>query len=103
MTLNPNLLLSLPAVGYNNNKNYNLSLAALHELKQIKIEKKFMVVVTGKNLGPAILETPLYITRVLDDHLLNKTNYQELTKLKALTASCSSTGLAADSWTLTLT
>jgi hypothetical protein len=68
------------------NKTYNLSPAALRELKQIKIEKKFMVVATDKNLGPAILETPLYIKRALDDHLLNKTNYQELTELEALTS-----------------
>jgi hypothetical protein len=68
-----------------NDKKYNLSLTALHKLKQVKIEKKFMVVATNKSLGPVILETPLYIKRALDDHLLNTTNYKELSEVKALT------------------
>jgi hypothetical protein len=65
-------------------KSYNLSSAALRELKQVKIDQKYMVVATDKNLGPAILKKPLYIRRALEDHLLNTTNYQELTELEAL-------------------
>jgi hypothetical protein len=60
-------------------------LAVLHKLKEVKIEKEFMIIATDNNLDLAILEIPQYITRALDDHLLNTTNYQELTKLKALT------------------
>jgi hypothetical protein len=67
------------------NKTYNLSPADLHKLKQIKKDKKFMVVATDTNLGPVILKTLLYIARALDDYLLNKHNYQELTELEALT------------------
>jgi hypothetical protein len=62
----------------------NISAAALREIKAIKKEKKFMVTATDKNLGPAIMETTLYIRRCLDDHLLNTTNYCELTETEAL-------------------
>jgi hypothetical protein len=46
-------------------------------------EKKYIVTTTDKNLGPAILETNLYIQYALDDHLLNQLNYQKLSENEA--------------------
>jgi hypothetical protein len=43
-----------------------------------------MVNVTKKNLGPTIMETAVYINRGLTDHLLNMTNYRELSETEAL-------------------
>jgi hypothetical protein len=62
----------------------NLGRHALQELRAIKREKKFMITATDKNLGPAVLETELYIHRSLKDHLLNQTNYLELSENEAL-------------------
>jgi hypothetical protein len=65
-------------------KAYNLSRAAIREIKAIKKDKVFMVTATDKNLGPAIMETAVYLHRALNDHLLNPTNYRELSEAEAL-------------------
>jgi hypothetical protein len=43
-----------------------------------------MVTATDNNLGPAIMETVVYIKRALTDHLLNIMKYHELSEPEAL-------------------
>jgi hypothetical protein len=57
---------------------YNIDPRTIQQLRQLKKDGKLMVTATDKNLGPAIMETSLYFRRSLDDHLLNKTQYAEI-------------------------
>ena len=41
---------------------------------------------SDKNLGPVIMERETYIKRALSDHLLNDTNYKQLTYHEATNA-----------------
>jgi hypothetical protein len=63
----------------------NLTSSELKALRAVKKEGKFVVTATDKNLGPAVMESHLYVRRSLDDHLLNPTNYEELQMADALT------------------
>jgi hypothetical protein len=63
----------------------NLTSSELRALRAVKKENRFVVTATDKNLGPAVMESQLYIRRSLDDHLLNPRNYQELSMDAALT------------------
>lgn len=61
----------------------NLNKKDIRILRQLKKERKFIIVNTDKNLGPAIIELDHYIHRSLEDHLNDKTTYRELSKFKA--------------------
>ena len=61
----------------------NISQNELQALKNVKVEGKYVVQATDKNLGPCIMEKTKYIHRALNDHLLDSTNYNEITKEKA--------------------
>ena len=61
----------------------NLNKKDIRLLRQLKKERKFMVVNTNKNLGPAIIELDHYIHCSLEDHLNDKTTYRELLKFEA--------------------
>jgi hypothetical protein len=58
---------------------FNLPPKLIQDLRRLKKDRKFTVTGTDKNLGTAIMETSLYYRRALDDHLLNTTNYEEIT------------------------
>ena len=47
-------------------------------LRQLKLQKEFMVVQCDKNLGPALIEYNVYIQRALQDHLLHQDTYRRL-------------------------
>ena len=49
-------------------------------LRQLQLQKEFLVVQCDKNLGPAILEYDVYIQRALKDHLLQVDTYRPLSK-----------------------
>ena len=51
-------------------------------MKQLKANKNVNVKPTDKNLGPAIMDTKLYIEQVLNEHLLRDT-YKQLSKEEA--------------------
>lgn len=57
---------------------FNLTVQQYRILKQIRQDKRFIVVLTDKNLGPAIMERADYIERALKDHLLNTKVYSRL-------------------------
>jgi hypothetical protein len=48
---------------------FNLNPQQYWVLRTLKSDHHFIVVLTDKNLGPAIMERDKYIKRVLDDHL----------------------------------
>ena len=52
-------------------------------LKQVRRDRKFIIVNTDKNLGPSIMEIDLYIKPAWEDHLLDSTTYKKLTKFEA--------------------
>jgi hypothetical protein len=56
----------------------NLSTAQLKRLDELKRDPLRIIIPTDKNLGPAIMDRSGYIQRCLKDHLLNKTNYRQL-------------------------
>ena len=55
----------------------NLEEKKIDLLKRIKKERKYIVIATDKNLGPAIMEIEYYIHRCLTDHLDNKDTYKD--------------------------
>ena len=52
-------------------------------LSRIKKERKFIVIATNKNLGPAIMKIDYYIQRCLTDHLDQTHTYKELSEMDA--------------------
>jgi hypothetical protein len=52
-------------------------------LKNLQNNSDFMVVVTDKNLGPAIIEREVYIKRCLTDHLHDEATYRQLSHHRA--------------------
>jgi hypothetical protein len=62
---------------------YNLSPSDIHGLRKLKKDLIYCVTATDKNLGVAILEMSLMIERALSDHLLDTSNYIELTEAAA--------------------
>ena len=61
----------------------NLEERKIKLLKRIKEERKYIVIATDKNLGPAIMEIDCYIQRCLTDHLDDTNTYTELTDMEA--------------------
>ena len=52
-------------------------------IKDVTSNKQFIVLMTDKNLGPAIIKREQYICAVLAEHLLVNQTYQRLSKHKA--------------------
>ena len=52
-------------------------------LSCIKKERKFIVIATNRNLGPAIMEIDYYIQRCLTDHIEQTNTYKELSEIDA--------------------
>ena len=61
----------------------NLSAQQYRTLHAIKNDRRFIVILSDKNLGPAIMEREDYKRRVLTDHLLNAKAYEQLTEASA--------------------
>ena len=53
-------------------------------LKDLRENKNFIIVSSGKNLGPCIIERDRYINLALKNHLLDKKTYKRLTKEEAM-------------------
>lgn len=53
-------------------------------LRSLKADTRFIICMTDKNLGPAIIERDRYIERCLRDHLFHAETYQQLTPTDAL-------------------
>ena len=61
----------------------NLERKRIDLLRQIKKERKLIIIAADKNLGPCIMEIEYYIERCLTDHLLNTANYRKISKGEA--------------------
>jgi hypothetical protein len=55
-------------------------------LSDLRNSQEFIIVQADKNLGPCILEREAYTQRALDDHLLDKSTYKQLSEDDAKTA-----------------
>jgi hypothetical protein len=62
----------------------NLSSLQHQQIQTIRNDPRFIVCLTDKNLGPAILECQQYILRVYQDHLGHNNTYKRLTKFEAI-------------------
>eukprot|EP00957_Ditylum_brightwellii_P131979 10063303-Ditylum_brightwellii.AAC.1 len=54
-----------------------------HLLRTLKDHPEFVIFLTDKNMGPAIIEQEEYVKRALKDHLSDKKSYKQLTNGKA--------------------
>ena len=61
----------------------NLKESKINLLRMIKKERKFIIIATDKNLGPAIMEIDYYIHRCLTDHLNDTDTYKVLSETEA--------------------
>ena len=61
----------------------NLLSHQLRALRALASSKELIVLLCDKNLGPAVIETSVYIRRCLDDHLLDESTYRRLTQRAA--------------------
>jgi hypothetical protein len=61
----------------------NLSSLQHRQIKTIRNDPRFIICLTDKNLGPAILERQQYIHRVHHDHLGHADTYKRLSKAEA--------------------
>jgi hypothetical protein len=52
-------------------------------IRVLKADRRFIVCLSDKNLGPAILERDIYIRRAYQDHLGNANTYRALTPMEA--------------------
>ena len=64
-------------------RQHNLPQAQRLLLKTLPTNPNFIVMTTDKGVGPAIMERSLYKQRCLQDHLLDTSTYQQLTKSQA--------------------
>ena len=64
-------------------RKHNINPSTRRVLQALPHNPDFIVVPTNKNLGPAILDRPTYIKRCLQDHLMDKSTYQQLTEQAA--------------------
>ena len=62
-------------------------------LESLRHSNEHIVLPSDKNLGPVIMERETYIRRALTDHLLNATNYRQLTYAEANEAVSTTHGL----------
>ena len=53
-------------------------------LKQLKKDRKYIIIAADKNLGPCILDIEFYISRCLGDHLDNTDIYEEVSPIDAM-------------------
>ena len=61
----------------------NLEKCKIDLLQEIKKNRKYIIIATDKNLGPAIMEIDYYIHRCLANYLDDKNTYKELSEMEA--------------------
>ena len=61
-------------------RTHNLPRQSRFLLKELGRNRHFIIVPTDKNLGPAIMERSVYKRRCLQDHLLDKKTYRQLSQ-----------------------
>ena len=66
-------------------KSWNLSRPQREAWKRIVSDRRFIIVMSDKNLGPVIMERDTYMSRVMSDHLGNPEVYSRLEAEEAIT------------------
>jgi hypothetical protein len=66
-------------------RRFNLSPSQRHVLSQLTNRPDLIVLPTDKNLGTCIIERNVYIQQALEEHLLQKLNYEQLSSETATT------------------
>ena len=61
----------------------NISPSVENLLNEVAANKDIIVLITDKNLGPAIMDRKEYISSMLEEHLLNTTTYQQISETEA--------------------
>lgn len=67
-------------------KKFNLTHHQHEMIRKLKADRRFIVCLTDKNLGPAIIEREAYFDRIFADHLSDNTSYRRLTPAAATEA-----------------
>ena len=62
----------------------NMKKRIIDLLKQLKKDRKYIIIAADKNLGPCILDIELYISRCLGDHLDNTDIYEKVSTIDAM-------------------
>ena len=65
-------------------KSSNLTLVQKSHLNLLRSNKDFVILISDKNLGPAIMERKVYIKSMLDEHLMDENTYQNISEEEAL-------------------
>jgi hypothetical protein len=68
---------------YNRSVNPNLLMIQRQILNDLRNSKELIIVMTDKNLGPAVIKRDVYIKRVSNDHLLNSDTYRRIEPTEA--------------------
>ena len=64
-------------------KSSNLSIVQKSHLNLLRSNKDFVVLISDKNLGPAIMERSLYIKSILNEHLMDTKTYAKINENEA--------------------
>ena len=63
----------------------NITLEVEQIIRDVTKDKNFIILLTDKNLGPAIMERNKYLNLILKEQLLDNQTYQQLTENEAFT------------------
>ena len=62
---------------------FDVKRSSVDLIRAIKKDRKLVITASDKGLGPTIMEIDTYISRALEDHLNNQTNYKEVFETEA--------------------
>ena len=71
------------SINSNTKTSTNITTIQQNLLIAIRKNNNFVILITDKNLGPAIMEREVYIDRMLTEHLCDGKTYKQLTCLEA--------------------
>jgi hypothetical protein len=73
-----NFFINLKTAFHRRHVNPNLLMFQRQILNNLRDSKDLIIVMTDKNLGPAVIERDVYIKRVFNDHLLKTDTYRRI-------------------------
>jgi hypothetical protein len=78
-----NLFINMKSTFRKRHVNPNLLLFQRQILNGLRESKDLLIVMTDKNLGPAVIKRDVYTRRVFNDHLLKNDTYRRIEKDEA--------------------
>jgi hypothetical protein len=73
-----NFFVNMKSTFQKRNVNPNLLMFQRKILHDLQDSKDLLIVMTDKNLGPAVIKHDVYTKRVFNDHLLNTDTYRQI-------------------------